>query len=40
MENSLGLAEKILEEINETIREQEGKERLKELSQHLWIGQG
>jgi hypothetical protein len=40
MDNSLHLSEKILENINETIREQEGKERLRELSQHLWIGHG
>lgn len=34
------MAEKILEHINEAIREQEGRERLKVISQDLWIGQG
>ncbi|KZT11160.1 uncharacterized protein LAESUDRAFT_754850 [Laetiporus sulphureus 93-53] len=37
---ALEIAEKILEHINETIREQEGRERLKMLSKDLWIGQG
>lgn len=31
---------KILEEVNETIRDQEGRERLREISRALWIGQG
>ena len=34
------MAEKILDHINETIREQEGYETLKKLSQDLWIGKG
>ena len=34
------MAEKVLEHINETIREQEGRERLKEISKDLWVGQG
>jgi actin cytoskeleton-regulatory complex protein PAN1 len=34
------MAEKILDHINETIRDQEGQETLKEISKHLWIGQG
>ena len=33
-------AEKVLEHINETIREQESRERLKEISKDLWVGQG
>ncbi|KAG2739032.1 hypothetical protein P692DRAFT_201756298, partial [Suillus brevipes Sb2] len=37
---ALDAAEKILEHVNETIREQEGKERLSEISKDLWIGQG
>ncbi|KAK0227784.1 hypothetical protein IW262DRAFT_1445704 [Armillaria fumosa] len=37
---SLRAAERILAHINETIREQEGRETLREISQHLWIGQG
>ncbi|EGO21969.1 hypothetical protein SERLADRAFT_417338 [Serpula lacrymans var. lacrymans S7.9] len=37
---ALRIAEKILNHINETIRDQEGFERLKEISQNLWIGQG
>ncbi|KAK0474009.1 Dbl homology domain-containing protein [Armillaria novae-zelandiae] len=38
--DSLRAAERILAHINETIREQEGRETLREISQHLWIGQG
>ncbi|KAL1691657.1 hypothetical protein GGG16DRAFT_91161 [Schizophyllum commune] len=34
------VAERILNHINETIREQEGREKLRMLSEHLWIGQG
>ena len=34
------MAERVLEHINETIREHEGKERLKEISKDLWVGQG
>lgn len=34
------MAEKILGHINETIRLQEGRERLKEISKELWVGQG
>ena len=37
---ALDAAEKILEHVNETIREQEGRERLREISKDLWIGQG
>ena len=40
IENSLTAAETILEAINESIREQEGQERLAELSKELWVGQG
>jgi actin cytoskeleton-regulatory complex protein PAN1 len=40
MERGLHTAERILENINEAIREQEGRDRLKVLSQDLWIGQG
>jgi len=40
IEKSLDIAEKILDHINESIREQEGRERLKDISKHLWIGQG
>jgi hypothetical protein len=40
IEESLNIAEKILEQINEAIREREGRERLKEISKYLWIGQG
>jgi len=40
IENSLIAAETILEAINESIREQEGQERLAELSKELWVGQG
>ncbi|KAI0261797.1 hypothetical protein BC834DRAFT_925418 [Gloeopeniophorella convolvens] len=39
-EHALRTAEKILNNINEAIREQEGRDRLKNLSQDLWIGQG
>jgi actin cytoskeleton-regulatory complex protein PAN1 len=40
IENAVDTAEKILNHINETIREQEGTERLRAISQELWIGQG
>jgi hypothetical protein len=39
-ERALQMAERILDTINEAIREQEGHDRLKALSQDLWIGQG
>ena len=39
-ERALHTAERILDTINEAIREQEGHDRLKALSQDLWIGQG
>lgn len=34
------MAEKLLDHINETIRDQEGIETLKKISQHLWVGEG
>ena len=34
------MAENILNHINETIREQEGRERLRLISNNLWIGEG
>ncbi|KAG2066386.1 hypothetical protein BDR04DRAFT_1106832 [Suillus decipiens] len=37
---ALDAAAKILEHVNETIRDQEGQERLSEISKDLWIGQG
>lgn len=40
MEKALEIAESVLNDINETIRDQEGKERLKVISQDLWVGQG
>ncbi|KAJ7590631.1 hypothetical protein C8J56DRAFT_887202 [Mycena floridula] len=40
IQESLATAEKILDRINEAIRDQEGYETLKTISQHLWIGQG
>lgn len=40
IERALQTAERILNTINESIREQEGRDRLKTLSQDLWIGQG
>jgi hypothetical protein len=40
IEQALTIAETILNNINETIREQEGRERLKTISQDLWVGQG
>ncbi|KAH9019377.1 hypothetical protein EDB84DRAFT_1517396 [Lactarius hengduanensis] len=39
-EHALRTAERILGDINEAVREQEGRERLKLLSQYLWLGQG
>jgi hypothetical protein len=35
-----GITEKLLDHINETIREQEGREKLRKVSENLWIGQG
>ena len=40
VEAALEIAEKVLRHINESIREQEGTERLKTISQNLWIGEG
>ena len=40
VESALDVAEKILNHINETIREQEGRERLRMISNNLWIGEG
>jgi hypothetical protein len=40
IEMSLESSEILLEAINESIREQEGQERLKELSKNLWVGNG
>jgi hypothetical protein len=37
---ALQTAENILEGVNETIRDREGRERLGEMSRALWIGQG
>ena len=34
------MAQTVLEHINETIRDQEGRERLREISKELWVGQG
>lgn len=40
IETSLLAAEATLEAINESIRDQEGSDRLKELSTRLWVGNG
>lgn len=40
IDGALHAAEIILEAINESIREQEGHNRLKELSKGLWVGEG
>jgi actin cytoskeleton-regulatory complex protein PAN1 len=40
IEQSLQVAENILNHINESIREQEGRERLRTISKDLWVGQG
>ncbi|KAL6308638.1 hypothetical protein BKA93DRAFT_822360 [Sparassis latifolia] len=40
LERAVRIAEGVLGQINETIREQEGRERLKTISKDLWIGQG
>jgi hypothetical protein len=34
------MAERLLDHINETIRDQEGAETLKNISQQLWVGEG
>jgi hypothetical protein len=36
--NAREMAESLLDHINETIREQENQETLREVSQNLWIG--
>ncbi|EIN07872.1 hypothetical protein PUNSTDRAFT_103983 [Punctularia strigosozonata HHB-11173 SS5] len=40
IESALQMAEGILTHINESIREQEGQETLRKISEHLWVGQG
>ncbi|KAF8216277.1 hypothetical protein K438DRAFT_1953239 [Mycena galopus ATCC 62051] len=40
IQKSVGISEKILDHINESIRDQEGRETLKRISENLWIGQG
>jgi hypothetical protein len=40
IDNALHISEKLLDQINETIRDQEGRETLKTISQNLWVGQG
>lgn len=40
IQKGLDIAEKLLDNINEAIRDQEGHATLKTLSQYLWIGQG
>ncbi|PIL33059.1 transporter [Ganoderma sinense ZZ0214-1] len=40
IERAQQMAQTVLEHINETIRDQEGKERLREISKDLWVGQG
>ncbi|KAJ8699192.1 hypothetical protein PTI98_002336 [Pleurotus ostreatus] len=40
VQRALDIAESILNQINESIRYQEGRETLKRISQNLWIGQG
>jgi hypothetical protein len=36
--NARKMAESLLDQINETIREQENQETLRQMSQNLWIG--
>jgi actin cytoskeleton-regulatory complex protein PAN1 len=40
IETALLAAESVLEAINESIRDQEGNDRLRELSKTLWVGNG
>lgn len=40
IKKSQDISEKLLDHINETIRDQEGREKLKQVSENLWIGQG
>ncbi|KAF4578312.1 hypothetical protein EYR36_000119 [Pleurotus pulmonarius] len=40
VQRALDIAESILNQINESIRYQEGRQTLKRISQNLWIGQG
>jgi len=40
LEGSIAEVERVLESINESIREQEGHDRLRQISQGLWIDQG
>lgn len=40
IELAITTSEHLLNHINEAIRDQEGRETLKRISQNLWIGQG
>lgn len=40
IERALEEVERVLGQVNEAIRDQEGRERLKAISANLWIGQG
>lgn len=40
IERALEEVERVLSQVNEAIRDQEGRERLKAVSANLWIGQG
>lgn len=40
IQKALDISEKLLNNINEAIRDQEGRETLRMISQNLWIGQG
>ncbi|KIJ32427.1 hypothetical protein M422DRAFT_184526, partial [Sphaerobolus stellatus SS14] len=40
LESAIAEVERVLDAINETIRDQEGQDRLREISQTLWLGHG
>ena len=40
IQSARDMAERLLDHINETIRDQEGAEILKNISQYLWVGEG
>ena len=40
IKSACDMAERLLDHINETIRDEEGADTLRKVSQHLWLGEG
>ena len=40
IKSACAMAERLLDHINETIRDEEGADTLRKVSQHLWLGEG